>query len=96
MATLMDDCSLLIYAALDGPFEEIVRGLGAKQVKSVVTDLTDTTSDITGGRPGRAANRQQMIKDLIKQMQALEPKLTFVQCWNILQRDRPELFAQAS
>lgn len=42
--------------------------------------------------PGTAESRQQQIKDLIRQMQTLKPQLTFKQCWDMLQRERLELF----
>jgi hypothetical protein len=88
MATLMDDGSLLIHAALDAPFEEVVRGFGAKRVKAV---------DPFNLSPVRAAQlsieqRQVVIKERIKELQAFDKNLSFAKAWTILRSTRPDLF----
>jgi hypothetical protein len=81
------DGSWLIHAELDGPCEPV-------EVKSVQTKPTLMEHHLEHGRPTtqREADRQETIKRLIKEMQTRKPSMTFVQCWNLLQQKRPELF----
>lgn len=98
---IQPDGSILIHAALDGPFEQIVSSkvdrliadLLPKKVKGVETP-TLFQHQIEHGRPGtpNAATRQEIIKRLIRELQSRNPTLTFVQAWTRLQQQRPELF----
>jgi hypothetical protein len=91
MAVRLNDGTLLIQGALDGFSLPLP---GVKKVKGVGPTPTLLEHVLKHGRPAtqEAADRQETIKARIKAMQALNPKLTFVQCWDRLARERPELF----
>jgi hypothetical protein len=87
----MDDGSLLIQGAIDGPFEPI---FGAKRIKGVADSDPLLVHQIQHGRPQSLshAEKQERIKDLIREMRTKNPALTFAQAWERLQKTRPDLF----
>jgi hypothetical protein len=99
MAIQLEDGTLLIQGAVDGFSIPL---LGVKKVQSVIDPFQPTVKAspnlmqhvIEHGRPAtqQAADRQEVIKQLIKEMQTKTPNMTFAQAWNILQQKRPELF----
>jgi hypothetical protein len=90
----MNDGSILIQAAVDGPFEPSLRSLGAVRIKGVSVADPLLVHQIEHGRPQSLshAEKQERIKALIKEMRSRISGLTFAQAWEHLQKTRPDLF----
>jgi hypothetical protein len=91
MATELNDGSLLIQGAVDGPFEPT---LLSKKIKGVANSDPLLIQQIQNGRPATLhhAAKQERIKALIKEMRSRISGLTFAQAWERLQKTRPDLF----
>ena len=80
----LTDGSLIIQAAVDGPFEPI---------RSVSSDPL-LIQQIQHGRPQSLshAEKQDKLKVLIREMRQSKPGLTFAQAWEKLYKSNPDLF----
>ena len=86
----MDDGSLLIQGAVDGPFEPLFER--SVKIKGVTDPLL--IQQTQHGRPATLdhAAKQERIKTLIREMRSKSPGLPFAQAWERLQKTRPDLF----
>jgi hypothetical protein len=87
----LNDGSILIQGAVDGPFEP-THFERSVRVKGVADPLE--LHQLVHGRPQSLdhAAKQERIKALIKEIRTKSPGLTFTQAWERLQKTHPDLF----